>query len=504
MTHDSTRSARTVLLVADPRSQAAAWVARRLSGHEFRIERTAPGQPASGLQVAGVFLLEAAVTPKLLRGLLGCVRAPTLVLAGSRELAAEVLPLLRSDDDVATLDEAQGLVEWRLRRMIERANGSGRRLSLIDPLTGLLARRGFDQQLRDACATTRVGETVGLLMIDLDRFRQVNDRYGHAAGDRALARVGELIRQRLPLGDVAGRIADDAFLLLMRRADEATVASEARGLIEAIAGLELGGPPEPDGTPSVTASGGLVFLAPDDDAAELMLAADIAMHEAKTDGRGRLVTYAELVERARKADDELGSLPFDGSGRFPTGQLVGTLATRSRRLIEQARQEANRCPLTGLYNRRYLDVQLPREIERAAIWCRPLSVALVDLDHFGEFNKVHGAPTADRVLRAFAAVASDGLRSSDWVARYGGDEFLFVMPGTGLEAARQVIERVRQMVSAKDVESLGGGRVTATISAGIVELGTEPTTAEALVYRASRTLNSAKASGRNRIASNAD
>ena len=497
--HESTAHDRNVLLVADPRSQAAARVARELAAHGYRVERAAPGQPVTGLQLASVFLLEAAVTPKLLRGLLGYVGTPTLVLAATRELVASVMPLLRSDDDVGTLDEAEGLAAWRLQRLIDRACDSGPRLLRLDPLTALMSRRAFEQQLHTVAARLQPDEVVGLLMLDLDRFKTLNDRHGHTAGDKALRRVGDLLARRVLPGDCAARVGGDEFALLIRRGERTEVIAAARQLLEAIAALELGGPPDASGASTVTASGGLAFVAPGARTVDLFTAVDIATYEAKTEGRDRLVLYDEMVERASRSERDLRLVHFENSTRLATERLVGMIATKSRRLIEEARQEANHCPLTGLYNRRYLDAQLPRDIERARTWCRPLAIALIDIDHFADFNKLHGTPTADRVLRTFGAVAKDGLRSSDWVARYGGDEFLFVMPGTPLEAARQVIERVGDAFRAVRVESLEGRAVSATISAGVVELSVEPMTAEELVFQASKRLNAAKAAGRNRI-----
>ena len=186
---ESTPADRNVLLVADPRSPAAVRVARELASHGYRVERVAPGQPVSGSSTVAVFLLEAAVTPKLLRGLLGCVRTPTLVLAASRELVSSVMPLLRSDDDVGSLDEVDGLAAWRLQRLIDRAQGSGPRPLRLDPLTELMNRHAFEHQLQEAIASQASGQTVGLLMIDLDNFMALNDQHGHMAGDNALQRI---------------------------------------------------------------------------------------------------------------------------------------------------------------------------------------------------------------------------------------------------------------------------------------------------------------------------
>ena len=495
---EATPAERNVLLVADPRSPAALRVSRGLVDKGFRVERVAPGQRASGLQLASVFLLEAAVTPKLLRGLLGCVQTPVLVLAATRDLAMSVVPLLRSDDDVATIDDTDGLAAWRLQRLIDRACGSGPRRLRLDALTALLSRHAFEQQLDHSISNIHGGEVAGLLRLNLDRFKTVNDRYGHMAGDRALRRVADAIRVRLSPGDLAGRLSGDEFAVLMRRPTEESVTADARHLIEAIAGLDLAGPPQADGTPSLTASGGLVFVSEGDKTDDLLVASNVANFAAKAEGRGRLVLHRDLVERLKNSDDALRMLHLDNSTKLLTERLVGTLASNTRQMIEEANRRANVCPLTGVYSKLYLMTQLPEEIEQARIRCRPLTVAIVDVDDFRDFNSDHGYGTGDRVLRAFGSIALDSIRSSDWIGRIGGDDFLVVMPCTSSADAQQVIERIRMRMNESHIESTDGKRLSVTISAAIAELMPDAEDAEQLIERASMLIKRAKTTGKNR------
>jgi diguanylate cyclase (GGDEF)-like protein len=129
-----------------------------------------------------------------------------------------------------------------------------------------------------------------------------------------------------------------------------------------------------------------------------------------------------------------------------------------------------------------------------------LCVALIDLDHFGVINKEHGWPTGDQVLRRVATTIMQSIRGSDWVARYGGEEICIVMPGTRLESALIVSERIRSSIETMKIESTSGAAINVTLSIGVVALNpaTDPT-ARSLVERVSQRTLAAKATGRNRV-----
>jgi diguanylate cyclase (GGDEF)-like protein len=142
---------------------------------------------------------------------------------------------------------------------------------------------------------------------------------------------------------------------------------------------------------------------------------------------------------------------------------------------------------------------MSREIADALQRARPLTVALMDIDGFGKYNRIYGWPTGDRVLRSFGTVARSNVRATDWVARYGGDEFVIVLPDTDLASAVQVLERVQQAYAATPIESLDGRTLSATISVGVAQLGAIPEPVEVFVDRASNVLKDGKAEGPNRI-----
>mgnify|MGYP001120862037 CR=1 FL=1 len=154
--------------------------------------------------------------------------------------------------------------------------------------------------------------------------------------------------------------------------------------------------------------------------------------------------------------------------------------------------------LTGSFNRRCIMRMLDEEIARTARSGAPCSIALIDLDHFKRVNDTHGHPTGDEVLRAFAITMFANIRSVDRFGRYGGEEFLLVLPDMTNEGAARAMDRLRAIVADLDWSAFSPG-MKVTLSAGVATL-TPGETTDSLLGRADRALYSAKAQGRNRIA----
>jgi diguanylate cyclase (GGDEF)-like protein len=154
--------------------------------------------------------------------------------------------------------------------------------------------------------------------------------------------------------------------------------------------------------------------------------------------------------------------------------------------------------LTGSFNRRCIMRLLDDEIVRAQRSKSPCSVALIDLDWFKRINDSYGHQTGDEVLRTFAITIFANIRNNDKFGRYGGEEFLLVLPDTPHQAAMQIVDRLRQIVATLDWSAFSDG-LSVTISAGVATLGSTET-AEALLARADSALYAAKERGRNRIA----
>jgi diguanylate cyclase (GGDEF)-like protein len=153
--------------------------------------------------------------------------------------------------------------------------------------------------------------------------------------------------------------------------------------------------------------------------------------------------------------------------------------------------------LTRCSNRRYLMDFVAREISRCRRHARPLSVLIFDVDRFKAINDVHGHAAGDFVLRTLVEVAREGVRREECLARYGGDEFVVVMPETELGGARIVAERLRGRVEQHGFE-WQGQRLPVTVSVGVASLGPDVIAPEDLIAAADARLLDAKVLGRNR------
>jgi diguanylate cyclase (GGDEF)-like protein len=185
-------------------------------------------------------------------------------------------------------------------------------------------------------------------------------------------------------------------------------------------------------------------------------------------------------------DEELAEVPSR------VGSLIELLAAEAEFALGRAdelarmRQMVLTDQLTGLPNRRALEEQLPRELSRAAREGGELALAMLDLDHFKAFNDLHGHLAGDRLLERAAAVWQQVLRPYDTLARFGGEEFMVILPGCNLTAASSIVERLRLVTP--------GGE---SCSAGVVAWAQDEHP-EVLISRADRALYEAKRKGRDR------
>lgn len=175
------------------------------------------------------------------------------------------------------------------------------------------------------------------------------------------------------------------------------------------------------------------------------------------------------------------------------------IAIQNAHLFEQARRLAVTDGLTELHNHRYLYESLERMLERARRDGQPLSLIMLELDKFKRFNDVHGHQSGDEVLRTIAMLLRRGSRPSDVVARYGGDEFMLVLPNAGRAAALETAERLRRAVEAYPLV-LGNDVIAAvTLSVGVATYPADGQTVDALVEAVDRAQYIAKRSGGNRV-----
>ena len=173
-------------------------------------------------------------------------------------------------------------------------------------------------------------------------------------------------------------------------------------------------------------------------------------------------------------------------------------AIRMAALIEDSQRLATIDPLTGIMNRRAFTAAMAVELSRSTRHGLPLSVLLLDVDHFKAVNDLRGHACGDRVLSAIGALLRRELRVSDLGARWGGEEFVIALPSTSLADGVRVADRLRERLAALEVVDDGGDRIPVTGSFGITALhGKE--SLESLIERADKAMYEAKHSGRNRV-----
>jgi diguanylate cyclase (GGDEF)-like protein len=209
-------------------------------------------------------------------------------------------------------------------------------------------------------------------------------------------------------------------------------------------------------------------------------------------------------------------------------QLIASLSAKNQALLEMNREleakiherthelaEANTRlaqlavtdGLTGLYNHRHFHERLALEVERSQRSGLPLSLLMLDVDNFKQFNDTFGHPAGDEVLRQLARVLADTRRANDVVARYGGEEFAVILVDTAKFTAAKVADRIRERVIAHDfseavamtIQKRQAGASAITVSFGVATFAEDGNDAEALVRSADTALYAAKRAGRNRV-----
>ena len=272
-----------------------------------------------------------------------------------------------------------------------------------DDLTGLANRTVMHDTL---VAALQAGVQGVVLILDLDAFKYFNDRHGHGVGDDVLLVVAARLRERLALASCLARIGGDQFVAFL---PGLTLAEALRKAQDCVAAMH-----EPvtlaSGAEIVTLSAGIATLA-GQDVDEVWRACDAALHAAKARGRDRVVAF----------DDDTRQIV--ASRRDLTSTVI-ELQERNRVLREEARTDA----LTGLRNRLALDELLHAVAGDGERRVHAAAIAFIDVDHFGNYNHVHGDAAGDDALRAIAHAIKACAREADFVCRKGGEEFVVVLP----------------------------------------------------------------------------
>jgi diguanylate cyclase (GGDEF)-like protein len=186
------------------------------------------------------------------------------------------------------------------------------------------------------------------------------------------------------------------------------------------------------------------------------------------------------------------------AARLRSGERVLALQENLLQAQDALRHQATHDHLTGLYNRKMILEHLEMELRRVKRTSAPLAIAIADVDHFKRINDTHGHSAGDVVLRRVASLMRSVLRDYEWVGRYGGEEFLVVLPGCDVEAGTRAAERARSQVGS-EVLQVGRMRLGVTLSIGVAWTGASGDELETLILDADEALYRAKACGRNRV-----
>ncbi len=251
-----------------------------------------------------------------------------------------------------------------------------------------------------------------------------------------------------------------------------------------------------------------VFIVAEDDSgpgASLRLLSELKSHQATRHAAVCLLVRGSTHESAAMALDLGADDVVDQS--IPAAELAVRLRSlvRRKRLGDRQRarmQDSLRLamvdPLTGLYNRRYAGPHLSAIAARAAETGTPYAVMVVDLDRFKRVNDLHGHAAGDLVLVEVARRLTANLRDSDLLARIGGEEFLIVLPSSGMADARRVAERLCQAVEERPIRLPSGPGLTVTVSIGVA-VSDGGASVDAVVEQADLALLDSKVSGRNQV-----
>jgi diguanylate cyclase (GGDEF)-like protein len=337
-----------------------------------------------------------------------------------------------------------------------------------------------------------------VVLFDLDHFKAVNDALGHATGDTVLKGFAELLEEGAKGLDCVSRIGGEEFAVFAWLTDKQAVAF-AEFIRQETARANLAQDVE------ITVSAGISTVYTPTDAEELLRQADLAVYFAKQQGRNRVASAGDIDSELSESDTDARVWEYETRVRVLAERFAEQISRLGRKALTEFRTEADHDGLTEVYNRRYFDRRLSREIERALSNGTSLSLIMLDLDDFGAVNRTYGFPGGDSALRVFGTIVHKNIRTVDWAARYGGEEFCIVMPDTRVEDGVRVAHRLRDALKATHATAVDGREIKMTASIGVVQLdaATDPQLADPvrLVQAASDRVREAKNAGKDRVCS---
>jgi diguanylate cyclase len=344
----------------------------------------------------------------------------------SDDLQAAMAEIVEVNDKLrARLREAEHKLQEQAK-VIRSAEQAAR----TDSLTQLANRRAFNEQLQQTLDDARQRqETVSLLLIDVDRFKQINDKHGHQVGDIVLQQVAETLVTALPDAQLIARYGGEEFAAILPRMtlSQAEAAAEAaRTAVESLT-IDLG-----DQQLKLTISGGVVETLPDDDIDGFLRRADTALYASKEAGRNCTHKHDGRVIQRIGQPPENEAAPRTSPPPRPRDHVSTDVRIDG---------------LTGMPNRRAFSEAIREHLAQARSTGKPLSLVLLDIDHLDRINQRHGESVGDFTLRAVGQILRTALRPTDLAARFEGGAFVLLLPGTSLDKSALVAERLRVAIA---------------------------------------------------------
>jgi diguanylate cyclase (GGDEF)-like protein len=210
--------------------------------------------------------------------------------------------------------------------------------------------------------------------------------------------------------------------------------------------------------------------------------------------KGQLIGYSEIWESRHKREFTTEEINLC----FLLSQQAAT-AIENARTFDMVKHYASHDALTGIYNRRWLLELAQAEFIRSIRYKRSLSAMMLDIDNFKDFNDSYGHAIGDVILQVVTNLCKESLRNSDFMGRYGGEEFVIFVTETSQNKAKLVAERIRNRI-AKTAIPTDNGDLRVTVSIGLAENNAFTPTLESLIARADQAMYLAKKKGRNQIA----
>ncbi len=372
----------------------------------------------------------------------------------------------------------------------------------------VVGHRGQSLSIEETVLFAGIGRHVS---IALENSRLYSETQRKAQQFEALYQVSRTMASTLELEDILKRISETVSSLLGAQAMSLMLLSRDGHTLATVAGTRLGDDSLPVAAENEPAHGNPCLMAVQEKRPVVVpdLWTDPVygpwLKPARDRGYTSFLAMPLIVqERA------LGCMNLYRTGRREFApdeiQLVSTFASQAAvtienaRLFEETRQFAITDALTGLANRREFYQQLEREMRRAQRYQRPLSLLMLDLDHFKEYNDRFGHLAGDQALRETAEVLRQNTRTVDILARYGGEELAIILPETDLRRAAIQAERIRAAVDAHAYSSQEEDPERGlTVSIGVASVAREMRTVEDFVHEADQALYRAKTGGRNRL-----